>query len=271
MRIKVNHETKLAFSGPTRSLHLALRMTPRSFESQYVSRWRVSVDLDAALRPREDAFGSVVHALSWHKPLESVTILAAGEVQTSDGVGVVRGAVETLPADMYLRASPLAQANAALRDFAEAAGQGAADPLDRLHRLMGALHTQLAFAPGFGGAAPASEIFAMKQGGAADFAHVFVACVRSWGDPARFVTGYRLEEAPSETTEMIGWAEALAPKLGWVAFDAVHDLCPDDRYIRVAAGLDAKDAAPICYWTNAGETAMTTTLRVEQAERQGQN
>src|SRR5512135_2038229 len=119
MRIRVFHEIKLQFSAPVRSLHLHLRLTPRSLESQYVLRWRVGADLNAALRPREDAFGSVVHALSWHRPVEAASITASGEVQTSDAVGVVRGAVEPLPHGMYLRASPLAHANGALRELGE--------------------------------------------------------------------------------------------------------------------------------------------------------
>ncbi len=269
MRIRVSHETKLAFSAPARSLHLNLRLTPRSFESQYVLRWRVGVDLDATLKPREDPFGSVLHSLSWHKPVEAVTITAAGEVQTSDAIGVVRGAVDPLPAEMYLRASPLAHANAALREFAEGMGQG--ETLARLHALMSALHMELGFAQGLGGESPASEVFAMKKGGAADFAHAFIACARGWGVPARFVTGYRVAEAPEPTQEMFAWAEAYSPGLGWVAFDAVNDMCADERYIRVAAGLDARDAAPVRSWINAGETTTTASLRVEQATAQGQN
>jgi transglutaminase-like putative cysteine protease len=269
MRIRASHETRLSFSAPVRALHVLLRMTPRSFDSQYVLRWRVAVDLDATLRAREDAYGSVVHALSWHKPVEGVTISASGEVQTSDAVGVVRGAVDPLPAEMYLRPSPLAQVNATLREFAEQAGRG--EPLDRLHRLMGALHAELTYEPGFGGDAPAAEAFALKKGGAADFAHLFIALARAAEIPARFVTGYRVEDGAAVSHEMFAWAEAYAPGLGWVAFDAVNDLCANDRYIRVAAGLDAKDAAPVRLWTNAGETAIAATLRVEQAGAQAQN
>jgi transglutaminase-like putative cysteine protease len=269
MRVRVSHEIKLAFSAPARSLHLNLRLTPRSFESQYVLRWRVAADLDATLKPREDAFGSVMHSLSWHRPVEAVTITAIGEVQTSDAVGVVRGAVDPLPAEMYVRVSPLAQANASLRELAEGVGPG--ETLARLHELMGLLHGEIASAPGFGGESPASEAFALRKGGAADFAHAFIACARGWGVPARFVTGYLVADAPQETKEMFAWAEALAPGLGWVAFDAVHNLCPNDRYVRVAVGLDAKDAAPVRSWINAGETAVTARLRVEQAAAQGQN
>jgi len=170
---------------------------------------------------------------------------------------------------MYLRASPLAQANAALREFA--AGAESADPLERLHRLMAATHAALAYEPGFGGESPASEAFALNKGGAADFAHVFIAVARASGAPARFVTGYLVDDAPVETDEMYAWAEAYAPGLGWVGFDAVHDLCPNDRYVRVAAGFDAKDAAPVRSWANSGETTAVARLRVEQASAQSQN
>jgi transglutaminase-like putative cysteine protease len=172
---------------------------------------------------------------------------------------------------MYLRVSPLAQANAALREFAEDARRGAVDTLDFLHRLMGAMHKELTAEPHFGGAAPASEAFALKKGGAADFAHVFIAAARVAEVPARFVTGYRVDESAPQSVEMGAWAEAFAPNLGWVAFDAVRDHCPDDSYVRVAVGLDAKDAAPVRCWTNAGETSVTASLRVEQAAAQGQN
>ena len=265
MRIRVSHETRLTFAAPVRSLLMHLRMTPRSFDSQYVLRWRVSVDLDATLRPREDAFGSVVHSLSWHKPVESVTVTASGEVESTDAVGVVRGAAENLPAPMYLRASPLANANAALREFAE--GVTGADELERLHTLMAAVHATLKLDPE-SGEAPASEAFALKKGGPACFAHVFIAAARSLQIPARYVQGYRVGETAQE---MFAWAEAYTPGLGWVAFDCVNDVCPNDRYVRVAAGLDAKDAAPLRFWTSGGETTVTASLRVEQAGAQSQN
>ena len=265
MRIRVSHETTLTFSAPVRSLLLHVRMTPRSFDSQYVMRWRVGVDLDATLRPREDAFGSVVHSLSWHKPIEGVTVSASGEVETTDAVGVVRGAVENLPSPMFLRASPLAQANSALREFAESVVDS--DPLGRLHKLMAAVHATLTLDPG-ADEAPASEVFALKKGGPAGFAHVFIAAARALQIPARYVQGYRVGESGQD---MFAWAEAFAPGFGWIGFDAVHDVCPNDSYIRVASGLDAKDAAPLRYWTNAGETTVTASLRVEQAGVQSQN
>ena len=136
MRIRVSHEIIHRFAPPARTVNQILRLTPLSFDSQYVLRWRIDVDADGALRETEDAHGNAVASYSHHGLIERLAVSAAGEVETSDAAGVVRGAVERLPAEMYLRESPLAHVNGALRDFAAEAAKGAADPLDSMHRLM---------------------------------------------------------------------------------------------------------------------------------------
>ena len=80
-------------------------------------------------------------------PIERLTVSAGGEIETSDAAGVVRGTVERLPAEMYLRESPLAHVNGALRDFAAEATAGASDPLDAMHRLMSELNSVMTFDP----------------------------------------------------------------------------------------------------------------------------
>jgi transglutaminase-like putative cysteine protease len=41
------------------------------------------------------------------------------------------------------------------------------------------------------------------------------------------------------------WTEAHVPKLGWVGFDPANGICPDERYVRIASGLDYTDTAPV--------------------------
>ena len=50
MRIRVSHEIIHRFAPPARTINQILRLTPLSFDSQYVLRWRVDVDADGALR-----------------------------------------------------------------------------------------------------------------------------------------------------------------------------------------------------------------------------
>ncbi len=272
MRIKISHETTYAYAAPARWVIQNLRLTPRSFDSQYVLRWRINLDLDGILRHSEDSLGNVVHSFSYQKPVERLTISASGEVETTDAVGVVRGAVETLPPQMFLRASAPAQANGALREFTQDAIGGSADTLERLHKIMGALHREMTLDPE---AAPsragAAEAFALKKGAAADFAHAFIACARSLEIPARFISGYVAPREGKPDVGMFAWAEALTPGLGWVAFDAAHDLCADAHYVRVAVGFDAASAAPFrTSHSGAGTETVSATVRIEQAMGQSQ-
>jgi transglutaminase-like putative cysteine protease len=272
MRIIIDHQTTYAFAPPARALVQNLRLTPRSFDSQYVLRWRLSVDVDGALRRCEDSLGNVVHAFSHPNSLERFTISAVGEVETGDAVGVLRGAVEPLPSAMFLRASPLAQANGALREFAADAVGSTADRLERLHRLMAAVHAALAYESSpretRGGAA---EAFALRRGDAREFAHVFIACARGLEIPARFVSGYLADDAPPPEG-LFAWAEAEAPGLGWIAFDSVHKVCADARYVRVAVGFDALGAAPFRLGhSGGGEAQVDAQVRVAQASGQVQN
>lgn len=272
MRILISHQTTCAFSPPARALVQNLRLTPRSFDSQYVLRWRLSVDVDGALRRNEDSLGNIVHAFSYPGHLDRLTISAVGEVETSDAVGVVRGAVEPLPSAMFLRSSPVAQANGALRDFAADAVGSTADRLERLHRLMAAVHEAMAYEPAAqeprGGAA---ETFALRRGDAREFAHVFIACARWLEIPARFVSGYLAGDA-APPHGLFAWAEAEAPGLGWIAFDAVHKICADARYVRVAVGFDGVGATPFRIGHSGGAGAQVDAeVRIEQASGQVQN
>jgi transglutaminase-like putative cysteine protease len=193
-----------------------------------------------------------------------------GEVETTDGAGIVRGVAEKLPAEMYLRDSPLAHINGALRIFAAETTKGAADPLDSMHRLMAALHETIARQPDETDAAgSAIEAFALRRGRPRDFAHIFIACARWRGIPARFVVGYRVGDESGEAGAH-EWAEAHIPELGWVAFDATAPVCPDDRYVRVAIGFDGQDGAMTRSAHSGGEEKVEAAIRVEQAGAQSQ-
>jgi transglutaminase-like putative cysteine protease len=272
MRIRISHEIAHRYAPPARMLIQNLRLTPCGFDSQYVTGWRISLDIDSTLRQNEDEHGNIVSTFSHHgAPVEGLMVSASGEIETSDTAGVMRGTIERLPPEMYLRESRLAQANGALRHFASEATAGAADPLDALHRLMGELHRVMAFDP-FKPDDPESavEAFALRRGRARDFAHIFIACARFLGLPARYICGYRAADEGGGEPGAHAWAEAYAPKLGWIAFDATACLCADDRYVRVVVGFDAQDSAFVRGSHGGGEDAVETAIRVEQAGFQTQ-
>ena len=85
------------------------------------------------------------------------------------------------------------------------------------------------------------------------------------GFPARYVSGYLLLSDMIDQDASHGWAEAHIAGLGWVGFDVSNGISPDERYVRVATGLDYKEAAPISgmRFGESGES-LIVSLQVQQ-------
>lgn len=271
MRIRIDHSTRYGYARPARFIVQMLRLTPRSCESQQVGDWRIETDVDARLRRSEDAFGNIVHSLYTERPTDSLTIRVMGEVSTVDTGGVIRGQSERLSPLVFLRDTALTRADAAILDFAQAIGQG--DPLDRMHRLMGALHRDVAFEVGSTSAAhTAAEAFAQKRGVCQDHAQIFISTARRLGVPARYVSGHlNRSDGQHDQDAAHAWAEAWIEGLGWVGFDPANGICPTDQYVRVAVGLDALGATPIRGTSyGGGQENMTVALHVRPVQQSQQ-
>ncbi len=276
MRIRIDYATRYGYERPARFIVQMLRLTPRSSEGQQVRDWRIETDVDARLRVSEDAFGNVVHSLYTDAVREGLTVRVSGEVETRDTGGVLQGGTERLSPLVYLRDTPLTQADAALRDFADEVASGATDPLEQMHRLMTALNQRIAFRIGSTTAShTAAQAFAEGAGVCQDHAQIFIACARRLGVPARYVSGHMLRSDTEDQEAAHGWAEAHIPDLGWVGFDAANGVCPTERYVRVATGLDYLGASPVRGTTYGGSgESLAVSLRVrqmQQAQRQQQS
>jgi transglutaminase-like putative cysteine protease len=100
-------------------------------------------------------------------------------------------------------------------------------------------------------ATPLAEVLANRRGVCQDFAHIAIACLRSLGLPARYVSGY-LRTHPSQGKPRLAgadashaWFSAFCPNTGWVDFDPTNNLLPTEEHITVAYGRDFSDVSPI--------------------------
>ena len=248
MRIRIAYATRYEYERSARSVQQVLRVTPRGHDGQQVSGWRVDADADVRLRWSEDAFGNIVHRLQTEEPVQRLTVTVSGEATTDDTAGVVKGAIERLGPELYLRQTERTRPDAALAAFAAEADPGTgAGALARLHALLAAIHGRMAFEVGATGVeATAAQAFALGRGVCQDLSHVFIAAARLQGHPARYVSGHLLRgDGQALQDASHAWAEAWVPDLGWVAFDPANGVCATDRYVRVAIGLDYLDAAPV--------------------------
>jgi transglutaminase-like putative cysteine protease len=272
MRIRITHETTYRYAQPVKSAIQMLRLTPRGHDGQMVLKWSIDTDSDARLFRREDWYGNVMHTLYAHGPVDEIRLKVAGEIETTDMAGVIRGSAERFPEVFYLRETPLTQTDSALRDFAEDIGGRRANPLDRAHALMAAINERLRFdTQATDSATAATEAFAAGHGVCQDFTHVFLATARHLGIPARYISGYL--HRPDQIQQEAGhaWAEAYIDGLGWVSFDGANAASATEHYIRLAVGLDYLDAAPVrgSYYGGSRED-LDVSLKIE-SPRQAQS
>lgn len=276
MRIFVTYTMAYRYEPPANGVIQLLRLTPRDHEGQYVVRWRIDLSQDCRLDRQEDAFGNIVHAFTLPGPLDELGVQVEGEVQTQDTAGIVRGAVERFPPSLFLRETALTAPDAKITAFAAQIAAEEANALERMHRLLMALHRDIALDPDPPPTQPhatAAEAFSLRRGTCQDLTHIFLATARSLQIPARYISGHmRRADGVAEQRAGHAWAEAHLPGLGWVGFDPTNGLCTTDAHVRVAAGLDGLGAAPVRGARHGGaDETLTVNIRVDQAQIHAQS
>jgi transglutaminase-like putative cysteine protease len=274
MHLFINHRTEYLFSQPQRRIIQMLRLTPSSFDGQHVIAWQLDADCDVRLLNSRDGFGNETTMLYCDGGMTRLVLTISGEVLTEDRHGIVRGAPEPLPPEVFLQHTALTRPTPEIGEFARAIKAQESDRIASLHLLMDTLHERVRFDPDQTHVhRGAGEAFADKAGVCQDHAHIFVAAAREMGIPARYVSGhlYRPNES-SEQPAAHAWAEAWADGLGWIGFDATNATCPNDSYVRVAIGLDYRDAAPLSGSRAGGGTeSLFVGVTVSQAQTQSQS
>ncbi len=270
MRLAIRHVTKYHYDQPVPYAAQVVRLTPTGSGNQRIVHWRVTDGGGKPLPVSTDGYGNVLHVRTISRPHTDSTICAEGEVETSPTDGVLRDVTETLPSRYFLRHTPLTEPDAAAREIADKVA-GEADPVQRLHDLMLLIRERIDYVIGTtSSATTVAEALAHGQGVCQDHAQVFAACARLLGHPARYVSGYLWEGPESGGGEAAhAWAEARIEDLGWVGFDPANVISPTDSYVRVAAGLDYLEAAPVRgVRRGVAEEELAVTVEVQQRQSQ---
>ena len=269
MRLTVRHSTVYRFDTPMRFVTQSHRLTPASNAGQQVIDWNVAADGAAFGASFVDGAGDAVTTMTVQGPVTEVEVVVAGTVETTDTAGILRNHREVVSPRVYLSETQAIHPNRALRELQAAALEGApVGELERAHRLSAAVADAIAYVPGATGAGTtAAEALELGRGVCQDMAHALIALAQSTGLPARYVTGYLLTGEEDFGEAAHAWAEIHIESLGWVGFDPANRCCPDPRYIRLASGRDARDAAPIRGVTRGGATEAMDVSVVVSAQQ----
>ena len=282
------HRTHYAYQLPVTQSRQLLRLTPRQVPGQRVLSTRIEVsphpqELDARL----DAFGNPLTALLILEEHQALDIEAHAEIELKpiDCIDLQagpswEGAVERLhsPLDgpsweaaQFCYPSPRMTLDGAL-DFCRDLFAPRRSVLDVSWRLCERIFNSIEYREGVTNVStPVAEVFRHRQGVCQDFAHAAIACLRTHGLAARYVSGYvrslrgqgAAEGAASDASH--AWFSVWCPKFGWTDFDPTNNQQPNQSHVTLAWGRDYGDVSPtIGFIQGGGEQTLKVAVQVTE-------
>lgn len=266
MRLNISHLTKYEYDKPIHYALQQVRLTPKSLASQHVLSWDMTVEGGRKQLEFTDQHQNLVTLISLNEDQPAISIHCQGEVDTSEPNGMAGQQYGDTPLWYFNRSTTLTKPGAQIHELVKSPVDQAPDDLTRLHALSGLIAKALAYEKGHTHAhTTAEDALRTGCGVCQDHTHVFLSAARLLGFPARYVSGYLMMDDRVEQDASHAWAEAWVESLGWTGFDVSNGVSPDERYVRVATGLDYRDAAPISgIRIGDADESMIVTVRVQR-------
>lgn len=266
MQLTIEHKTTYRFDAPMAYGLQQLRLIPKSRAGQTVTAWSMQIDGGKVETEYTDHHLNRVSLISFDPHATSIVIQCQGTVQTADLAGVVGKHGGFAPLWFFQRATDLTRAGPQVRRLTKGLRDSEPEDIPRLHALSARIQEAVPYEIGATHAATsAEEAIDHGRGVCQDHAHIFIAAARAMGYPARYVSGYLLMDDRVHQDASHAWAEVHVEPLGWVGFDISNGISPDMRYVRVATGLDYREAAPVSGLRfGQGGEALSIDIQVQQ-------
>lgn len=244
MRLKITHTTQYHYDEPVAYALQRLRLVPMDGPAQSIVDWKLEIKGANQELRFIDHYGNDTRLISVTGDERSIAITAAGEVETTDVAGVIGPQRGFAPLWLYLRQTGLTEPGEGVSALLE--DMPAERDLGWLHELVNRIGERVPYEIGATHAGTrAEEALKHRKGVCQDHAHIFLSVAREAGFPARYVSGYLLIDGTTDQVASHAWVEAHVDALGWVGFDVSNAISPDERYVKLATGLDYRDATPI--------------------------
>lgn len=274
MIFNVKHTTKYEYNAPVIYCHNIATLRPRESKGQQLLDYKIQITPQPAeISERIDFFGNYITRFSIqteHIELKVTTkskiVRNYAQFQDSFFSEACRGITldqtllalrstdpDILDARQYILESIfIGRADDNIRDYAEVSFKRNRSVFDAAFELMQRIYTDFQFVSGFTSiSTPVAEVMKEKKGVCQDFAQIAIACIRSVGLPARYVSGYIETVPPKGKEKLVGadashaWFSIFIPGFGWVDFDPTNNLIPMDQHIVVGWGRDYYDVPPL--------------------------
>lgn len=290
MHYRVTHTTTYDYGEPVTVSHHVARLQPRPAPAQREHEFELVVSPEPSVRTfRTDYFGNRVCCFSIEQLHTRLEVTARSLVEVSPEpqpaldvspawetvAEMFRDPVSPAVAEAYqfVFDSPLLHASPALADYARASFAPGTPLLVGARDLTARIHRDFKFDPAATTVStPLHEVFEKRSGVCQDFAHLAIACLRSLGLAARYVSGYLLTDPPPGKPRLVGadashaWFALFCPHLGFVDFDPTNNCRPAERHITAAFGRDFSEVSPLAgVVTGGGEHRLEVAVSVVPA------
>ncbi len=269
MQYRVTHKTTYEYAEPVSLCQNLAHLTPREVRWQHCLRTTLAVRPEpAVMSPRTDYFGNPTIFFTVQAPHRQLLIAAEHLIELtprpvpdpaqSPSWETVRDLVaagsgpDVLAAYQFACPSRYTPIGPATSSYALPSFPSRRPLLDAVLDLSRRINKEIVYDPRATTiATPLDQILSKRRGVCQDFAHLELACLRSLGLPARYVSGYLSSSAPPGQTRLVGadathaWLSIWCPVLGWVDIDPTNNLIPTDKHILLAWGRDYDDVSPI--------------------------
>jgi transglutaminase-like putative cysteine protease len=244
MQLHIRHETFYRYGEPVKRSVQNLRLTPRRDPMQRALNWNLSAP--GRCRSQVDAYGNIVHLLTLDEPHREIRIVVNGVVEITDVDAAVLPDEGKISPLAFLAETQLTRPDEAIASFARPQLQGSGELRAKLLSLAEAVCETVRYEKGVTDVhEPAARAFARGAGVCQDHSHVYIACCRSAGIPARYVSGYFYTGKEGEIASH-AWVDVwTGHDQGWLSIDVTHHAPANGRYCRLAVGRDYLDACPV--------------------------
>jgi transglutaminase-like putative cysteine protease len=269
VQYQVTHTTVYEYDHPVSVSHHLLWLTPRQGPRQRAIEQRLTVEPEPALVTQHtDYFGNTVTFMTLQGLHRKLTVTSVSQVDLT--TTSFSEPASTLPwttirelcsgcswtgsaeASDFAFPSSLVPRSDEFADYARPSFPANRPILDAGLDLMKRIHRDFTFDPqATTVATPLPQVLKNRRGVCQDFAHLQIACLRSLGLAARYVSGYLETIPPPNQPKLVGadashaWLQIWCGEAGWVDLDPTNSMIPAQRHITVAWGRDYSDVTPL--------------------------
>jgi transglutaminase-like putative cysteine protease len=265
----ITHTTTYDYQSTVNVSHHQLRLTPRRMRRQFRLAHELTIEPHPAVTgAHTDYFGNDVTFITIEGAHRKFQITSRSRVAVAPAF--IPDATETpawesvrslcrtdrsvsvLEAGEFIFASPLVVPSEVFADYAAPSFAPGRPILDAVVDLLGRIFEDFKFDPtATTVSTPLEQVLAQRRGVCQDFAHLQIACLRSLGMPARYVSGYLETLPPPGQPKLVGadashaWVSFYCHGLGWIDVDPTNNLLPSMQHITLGWGRDYGDISPV--------------------------